>query len=252
MPSLAACYLRMSSRLALLKLTHYDGPLTVLEFEDFDAVQVTERVHAIGHPLGKLWTYTAGIVSQIRPDYQWSIGDDVVYRADVIQVDAALNPGNSGGPIFSERGRVIGVSAFITEAAEGLNYAIAGNSVKAFLKSKENRYAPRPAKKVHVSQEDLASRPYDYDGDGKLDSMLYDIDGDGRGDAVGFDTNRDGNVEYMLLDTDGNGHIDTKVVRGTPGESAFVWYFDLDGDGKVNSVGYDVDGDWVVDRYGKP
>ena len=54
--------------------------------------QVGADVHAIGHPQGQTWTYTKGLISQVRPDYQWG-----PHKADVIQTQTPINPGNSGG-----------------------------------------------------------------------------------------------------------------------------------------------------------
>jgi S1-C subfamily serine protease len=80
-----------------------------------DNIEVGADVHAISHPTGEAWTYTTGIVSQIRPDYEWRSGpQDVQHRATVIQV---------------------GVNAFGTKETQGLNFAI---SAKRFELSCQN------------------------------------------------------------------------------------------------------------------
>src|SRR5271169_706998 len=82
-------------------------------------IEVGADVGAIGHPEGEEWTYTKGIVSQIRPDYEWSIGPGESHRATVIQTQTPINPGSSGGPLLSDEGKIVGVNSFITTGAEG-------------------------------------------------------------------------------------------------------------------------------------
>jgi S1-C subfamily serine protease len=65
-----------------------------IKIATLDNIEVGTDVHAIGHPTGEFWTYTTGIVSQIRPDYEWSGGDkDIKHHATVIQTQTPINPG---------------------------------------------------------------------------------------------------------------------------------------------------------------
>jgi S1-C subfamily serine protease len=99
-----------------------------------DNIEVGADVHAIGHPTGEMWTYTTGIVSQIRPDNEWSGGEkDVKHRATVIQTQTAINPGNSGGPLLEDGGLLVGVNAFAVTSAQALNFAISARDARAFL-----------------------------------------------------------------------------------------------------------------------
>ena len=102
------------------------------------AVQVGSDVHAIGHPTGESWTYTRGIVSQIRRDYEWRAERQIVHKATVIQTQTPINPGNSGGPLLDDNLEVIGINSFDGEG-EGLNFAVSAEDVKAFLARTDDR-----------------------------------------------------------------------------------------------------------------
>jgi len=109
--------------LALLRLETLPATLpAAVRLGDFGKVSVGDDVDAIGHPSGEAWTFTKGIVSQIRKGYQWKADDGVAHSADVIQTQMPINPGNSGGPLLDVGGSLIGINAFKAEG-EGLNFA---------------------------------------------------------------------------------------------------------------------------------
>jgi serine protease Do len=106
-----------------------DHPLPVATFGDSDALHVGDPVVAIGNPLGLGGTVTAGIVSALNRDIR-----DTVYD-DYIQTDAAINHGNSGGPLVNARGEVIGVNTAIFSPTKdggsiGLGFSMPSNDVK--------------------------------------------------------------------------------------------------------------------------
>ena len=102
-------------------------------------------VHAIGHPKGEYWTYTKGVISQYRPEFEWSGGkNDISHKANVIQTQTPINPGNSGGPLFLDSGILIGVNSFKNSNAEGLNFAVSIEEVKNFLSRKGDRLIKSP------------------------------------------------------------------------------------------------------------
>lgn len=177
-----------ASDLAVLKVESDD--LQPAEFGDSGKLAVGDRVVAIGDPLGAQLrgTMTSGIVSAINRDLE--VNDRTM---TLIQTDAALNNGNSGGPLINCYGQVIGINtmklrSYYSTTAEGLGFAIPMAVAKPILEElMENGYvAGRPAIGISYDTLPLAFRIYYNLPEGVYISAVYDgSDAQAKGVAAG-------------------------------------------------------------------
>jgi Trypsin-like peptidase domain len=223
--------------LALVRVDAIPLGIEPLLLGDMAQLSVGDDVHAIGHPTGEAWTYTKGVISQIRQDYQWSSQETKkAHRADIIQTQTPINPGNSGGPLLSDQGTLIGVNSFKSQG-EGLNFAVAVDEVQRFIAAPSGRVAADVPVR-HASATSSSCQPkelysgrnkegngyilsYDLDCDGKADmeiripddtkepiTAVFDRKKTGKIDLIVFDADRDQKWDVSLHETKSQGHWD--------------------------------------------
>jgi S1-C subfamily serine protease len=115
--------------LALLRVDD-DATLPAARLGDSKHLKAGEIAIAIGNPLGFDASVTAGVISALGRSLRAKSGRMI---DDVIQTDAALNPGNSGGPLVSSRGEVIGINTAMIAGAQGICFAVAANTARFVL-----------------------------------------------------------------------------------------------------------------------
>ncbi len=104
--------------LALIEINKIKGNVLKLKIED---LSIGEEVISVGYPKSLGFSITRGIISALRSDNK------------LVQTDAAINQGNSGGPLIDKSGCVVGINTFIFRDAEGLNFAISGSHAHEFI-----------------------------------------------------------------------------------------------------------------------
>lgn len=138
--------------------------LPYLEFGDSSALRVGQQVVAVGSPLGLNATVTSGIVSALNRPVRASQGGGESSLIDAIQTDAAVNPGNSGGPLVDMEGRLVGMNSMIASLSStggesgsiGLGFAIPSTFAKRMADQLINKgKATHPMLGVQVSAQDV-------------------------------------------------------------------------------------------------
>jgi putative serine protease PepD len=129
-----------STDIALLRIDTGGGKLTPLKLADSSKVQIGDATFAIGNPFGLEDTLTTGVISATQRQITAPDGFSI---SGVLQTDAALNPGNSGGPLLNDQGEVIGVNSQIESSSSGngssegantgVGFAIPSNTVRKVI-----------------------------------------------------------------------------------------------------------------------
>lgn len=124
--------------LAIVKISANN--LKYLQLGDSDNIKIGETVYAIGNPIGIEFqrTVTKGIISGLNRTIKIEEEKNSSYMEGLIQTDASINQGNSGGPLINTKGEVIGINSVKIETAEGIGFAVPINIIKPVVESLAN------------------------------------------------------------------------------------------------------------------
>ncbi len=254
--------------LALLDVSGLPNNIKPVALGKFENISIGETVFAIGHPGELIWTFSSGMVSQLRPNYKWKYRNSNHF-ANVIQTQTPINPGNSGGPLFNKDKKLVGVNTFTTEG-ENLNFAVSVDDLIEFLEKPEKKIQESPwikkkkkptwitkkdkktkkkedgiykkypnAKKIDADKNGITDAWFiDENKNGKIDRAYIDFNEDGIIEAVAFDENENSNFEIFVFDDDLDGNANRAEL-------------DIDDDGDIDEIAYDYDQDGVWDKFDK-
>ncbi len=151
--------------LAVLKVANPRANQAVIPLGSIEKMSTGQEVITIGSPLGLLQnSVTRGIVSGLRK----------IDAVTVIQTDAAMNPGNSGGPLLDRNGAVLGINSFIHRGSQGLNFAIAIDHARPLLEGRQPAEADTAAFIQKTNVVPLDPRPTETDVQRDEGMKLYE------------------------------------------------------------------------------
>jgi serine protease Do len=217
--------------LALLKVDPQGGQLPRLPLGDSSALRVGEWVIAIGNPLEFEHTVTAGVLS--AKERRVAIGDTDTGVVSFLQTDAAINFGNSGGPLLDIRGNVVGINTAIRRSnlAEGIGFALPINHARMVIDQlRERGYVRRGYIGINMNPEGIDEEAREYLGLPDAFGVLVDaVTRDGPADKAGLEPGDvirkvDGDVVKDNLD------LIAKIASKQPGDDVTLEVFRKEGD----------------------
>ena len=246
--------------LAMIEVLGLPQNIKPVIYGKFDDIEVGDDVFAIGHPKGFVWTFTDGRVSALRPNYNWPY-ENSNHKAHIIQTSAAINSGNSGGPLFDINKKLIGVNTF-TYDGESLSFAVSVDDLIEFInevkqeeiestyiqKKKKQTWITKKKtkkKKSGISKKYPNAKEIDANKNGITDGWLidknknsiyevalFDLDEDGIIETIAYDENEDDNFEIIYFDDDNDGNADrADIDENEDGNSDYMAYdFNQDGE----------------------
>jgi S1-C subfamily serine protease len=242
--------------LALIKVTGLPKNISTVPLGYIKDVNVGEEVHAIGHPQGLFWSYTKGVVSQIRNNYKWTSDKNKKgnYQATVIQTQTPISQGNSGGPLFNNDGKLVGVNTMIFGQGQNLNFSVAVDEVQELIKNKSQfskkintptSSDQKPKNPILQKFPDAKEGSSKKDGiidtwylknkeTGKYDRALVDLKRRGFIDGMLIDANGKGKWTHLYLDEERTGYWTHVVIFDENGKSEYVGT--LNRDGTINNL----------------
>ena len=233
--------------LAIIKVSGLPKSIKPVNLGSDDQIEVGDNVYAIGHPISYPWTFSSGMVSQVRENFEWDYDDTFTHTANVIQMQTPISTGNSGGPLFSSEGKVVGVNTLGETQGQNINFAVAVDQVKQFIK--DNPYVAKVNPlNAAMKKEFPKAITQDYNNNGTIDTWYIDTDNNGKVDRALVDDNEDGKVEAVLFDENENEVWEsTKVDKDQNGTTDYI-LFDKDEDGKNDLVATDSNNDGTFDK----
>ncbi len=236
--------------LALIKVNGLPSNIKPVQLGSNQEAEIGDNVYAIGHPKSLPWSFSYGMISQIRPNHKWTYVDKSEHEATVIQMQTPISTGNSGGPLFTSEGKVVGVNTLMQGEGQNLNFAVAVDHVKKFIKDNPN------IKKINsvgaaIKKKYPKARTQDYNNNGVIDTWYVDEDKNGKIDTAFIDDDEDGFIEGTLIDKNENGVWELTIIDTDKDGKANEAYIDEDEDKKsdVRAYDYDQDGEW--DKFEK-
>lgn len=232
--------------LALLKLIGDKNEYDFLSFGNEYSLEIAQDVFAIGHPENLIWSFSYGVISQFRKNFEWPYSNNYLHVADVIQTQTPINPGNSGGPLFDSKGKLIGINTFKSQKSDGLNFAINLKEIKSFFKDSKNGLFQYEKKEKTLKEDFMDWEAVDINNNGVPDGYRK------RTDEVVIlmvDENEDEKIDMVLKNYDNNDVWDVTILDKDEDGFPEYWMLDEDNDGKIESTGIDTNQDGVPDYF---
>ncbi len=225
--------------LALVRVARLPGDVRPLAMGAMDRVRMGQPVHAIGHPFGEVWSYAKGVVAQVLRNFAWT-NNGAAYRADVVQAQMPMSPGNAGAPLFDDAGQLIGVStsgppeASVAVAASEALRVLAMTADRRVQRAHTTGFAKRPScapirmSAKRTRKDDGTLVIFDGDCNGRADTTLVLPDSRAQPTLMMVDRNENGKTDVVYVDKDGDMRFDEAL-------------YDTNEDGRTDLIGYDLD-----------
>ncbi len=251
-------YANKTKDLALIKVNGLPKNIKVIQLGDTAEVKIGDDVYAIGHPEGLPWSFTKGLVSQIRSNFKWGYDKSNCCEAKVIQTQTPINPGNSGGPLFNTDGKLVGINTY-KKQGENLNFAVSADDAKDFIKNKSQyvykgqatestEQRPKSAATNWVLTKFPDAIPYSSKKDGIIDMWYLKNPKTGKYDKAYVDIKRRGVVDGLLVDTKGNGKWGAFWID-EEGKGYWTKVLIYDSNDKLEAIGHIYNSNGKVDRW---
>jgi S1-C subfamily serine protease len=236
--------------LALIRVANLERGIKPVQLAAPVAQREGSPLQVLGHPYGDVWSYTQGTLTGVSKGHAWTSQDGSKHQADIVQFQTHAITGNSGGPVFDQKDRLVAIDTMRSDDKSMLALAVAASEVRRLMSAPVRRDAvhafmapPPPAATKAACEpvrldtrrtrsEDGTVHVLDLNCNGHADAMLLVPDDSKLADHLASDSNENGITDSVYFDFNRDGRFDE--VR-----------FDTDEDGKADLVGNDLDTDLV-------